>query len=198
MCSEKLNLYMVEEPRMIQFIPDIRLFLSRVVSKLDIADKTFAAGQDLTIYCGGLAKDLERAVLNSITTYSYLSDTHANKGHSYQQSVLYLRILSESKLIKKFRILISKLLDLPHLFLCPKASMVSTKKLIKMTRMWKKLDAIGRKRITSPRSSTGRETANPNRSNKSSVVDKGHFVVSTLDKKRFCDSLGACKEQYFP
>ncbi|KAK9000226.1 hypothetical protein V6N11_080729 [Hibiscus sabdariffa] len=79
-----------------------------------------------------------------------------------------------------------------------KASMVSTKNLNKMARMWKKIDAIGRKRITTPRSSTGRETANPDRSNKSSVVDKGHFVVSTRDKKRFCDSLGACKEQYFP
>ncbi|KAK8582572.1 hypothetical protein V6N13_069346 [Hibiscus sabdariffa] len=96
------------------------------------------------------------------------------------------------------RIPISKLLALPHLFLCRKASMVSTKKLIKMARMWKKIDAIGRKRITSPRSSTGRETANPDRSNKSSVVDKGHFVVSTSDKKRFCNSLGTSKEQYFP
>ncbi|KAK8987381.1 hypothetical protein V6N11_027133 [Hibiscus sabdariffa] len=65
-----------------------------------------------------------------------------------------------------------------------KASMVSTKRLIKMAGMWKKIDAIGRKRITSPRSSTGRETANPDRSNKSSVVDKGHFIVSTSDKKR--------------
>ncbi|KAK8582615.1 hypothetical protein V6N13_069388 [Hibiscus sabdariffa] len=76
--------------------------------------------------------------------------------------------------------------------------MVSTKKLIKMARMWKKIDAIGRKRITSPRSSTGRETANPDCSNNSSIVDKGHFVVSTLDKKRFCNSLGTSKEQYFP
>ncbi|KAK8582570.1 hypothetical protein V6N13_069344 [Hibiscus sabdariffa] len=52
------------------------------------------------------------------------------------------------------------------------ASMVSTKKLIEMARKWRKIAAIGRKRITSPRSSTYRETAKAGCSNISSVVDK--------------------------
>ncbi|TYG83965.1 hypothetical protein ES288_D01G211300v1 [Gossypium darwinii] len=62
--------------------------------------------------------------------------------------------------------------------------MVSTKELIKMARKWNKIAAIGRKRITSPRSNNPM-MANADNSNKSSVVGKGYFVAYTMDKKRF-------------
>ncbi|KAK6253941.1 hypothetical protein QUC31_015661 [Theobroma cacao] len=61
--------------------------------------------------------------------------------------------------------------------------MISTKILIRMARKWQKTAAIGRKRLASSR--TDRKMAGANRSNKSSVVDKGHFVIYTTDKKRF-------------
>ncbi|GMI87614.1 SMALL AUXIN UPREGULATED RNA 66 [Hibiscus trionum] len=54
------------------------------------------------------------------------------------------------------------------------ASMMSSKKLIRVTRKWQKITAFGRKSI-----------AAANHSNKSSVVDKGCFVIYTTDKRRF-------------
>ncbi|KAK6240672.1 hypothetical protein SCA6_006061 [Theobroma cacao] len=53
--------------------------------------------------------------------------------------------------------------------------MISTKKLTRMARNWQKKAAIGRKRITS----------NMMASKKPSVVDKGHFVIYTTDKRSF-------------
>ncbi|MBA0607677.1 hypothetical protein Godav_019948 [Gossypium davidsonii] len=113
----------------------------------------------------GLAKDLEKAVLNFITTYSCSLDTYADQGHADQQSVL-------------------------------KAIMVSTKELIKMARKWNKIAAIGRKRITSPRSNNPM-MANADNSNKSSVVGKGYFVAYTMDKKRFLIPLAFLNNSIF-
>ncbi|KAE8724915.1 auxin-responsive family protein [Hibiscus syriacus] len=45
-----------------------------------------------------------------------------------------------------------------------------------------KMASIKRKRITLPRTTTGAET---NSCNTSPVVDKGHFVVYSVDQKRF-------------
>ncbi|WRX16324.1 Small auxin-up RNA - like 10 [Theobroma cacao] len=61
------------------------------------------------------------------------------------------------------------------------AIMISTKKLIRMARKWRKITAIGRKRITSPR--TNGKMVAADGSNKASVAYKGHFVVYTMDKK---------------
>ncbi|MBA0734504.1 hypothetical protein Gogos_018408 [Gossypium gossypioides] len=112
-----------------------------------------------------LAKDLEKVVLNFITTYSCSLDTYADQGHADQQSVL-------------------------------KAIMVSTKELIKMARKWNKIAAIGRKRITSPRSNNPM-MANADNSNKSSVVGKGYFVAYTMDKKHFLIPLAFLNNSIF-
>ncbi|XVE95868.1 hypothetical protein REPUB_Repub02eG0171400 [Reevesia pubescens] len=61
--------------------------------------------------------------------------------------------------------------------------MISRKILIRMARKWQKMAAIERKRVTSPR--TNQKMAGANHSNKSPVVDKGHFVIYTSDQKRF-------------
>ncbi|XWS40257.1 hypothetical protein CRYUN_Cryun18bG0125000 [Craigia yunnanensis] len=61
--------------------------------------------------------------------------------------------------------------------------MISIKKIISMARKWQKKAAIGRKRITSSR------TSNMMAAKKPSGVDKGHFVVYTTDKRRFVISL---------
>ncbi|KAK8582609.1 hypothetical protein V6N13_069383 [Hibiscus sabdariffa] len=60
--------------------------------------------------------------------------------------------------------------------------MISTKKLIKLARKWQRMASIRRKRITLPRTTTHAET---NSCSTSSVVDKGHFVVYSVDQKRF-------------
>ncbi|KAK9000199.1 hypothetical protein V6N11_080702 [Hibiscus sabdariffa] len=53
------------------------------------------------------------------------------------------------------------------------ASMITSKKLIRMRRKWQKIASIGRKRNALTRT------------NKSSVVDKGCFAIYTIDKRRF-------------
>ncbi|XP_022749216.1 auxin-responsive protein SAUR68-like [Durio zibethinus] len=73
--------------------------------------------------------------------------------------------------------------------------MISTKKLIRMARKWRKIAAIGRKRITPPR--TNPKMAAVDRANKSSVADKGHFVVYTMDKKRFVIPLAYLSNSIF-
>lgn len=61
--------------------------------------------------------------------------------------------------------------------------MISPKKLVKMARKWQKVAAIKRKRISFQRDH-GNVYAIASTSS-SSVVDKGHFVVYTADKRRF-------------
>ncbi|XWS55148.1 hypothetical protein CRYUN_Cryun10bG0149900 [Craigia yunnanensis] len=60
--------------------------------------------------------------------------------------------------------------------------MISAKKLIKLARKWQTMAAIRRKRITLPRTT---EDADTNSCSTSSVVEKGHFVVYSVDQKRF-------------
>ncbi|KAK3015178.1 hypothetical protein RJ639_005324 [Escallonia herrerae] len=72
--------------------------------------------------------------------------------------------------------------------------MISPKKLIKMARMWQKLAAIGHKRVTLRRNTRSRDAA---RCNKSSTVNKGHFVVYTADERRFVIPLDYLKNVVF-
>ncbi|XP_022725088.1 uncharacterized protein LOC111281699 [Durio zibethinus] len=60
--------------------------------------------------------------------------------------------------------------------------MISAKRLIKLAKNWQKMAAIRRKRITLPRST---EDADIKSCSSSSVVEKGHFVVYSVDQKRF-------------
>ncbi|KAK8625294.1 hypothetical protein V6N13_090168 [Hibiscus sabdariffa] len=60
--------------------------------------------------------------------------------------------------------------------------MISAKKLIKLAKRWQKLASIRRKRITLPRTTRDSET---NSCSTSSEVVKGHFVVYSVDHKRF-------------
>ncbi|KAL3371109.1 hypothetical protein AABB24_007912, partial [Solanum stoloniferum] len=57
-----------------------------------------------------------------------------------------------------------------------KMAMISTKKLIKMVKKWQKFAALQRKRISFPRN--GSTSSSP-------IVEKGHFVVYTVDQFRF-------------
>ncbi|KAJ4715919.1 Auxin-responsive protein [Melia azedarach] len=60
--------------------------------------------------------------------------------------------------------------------------MISPKKLVKLARKWRKTATMGRKRISLP-------GANPEVDlgsfNKSSVAEKGHFVIYTTDQRRY-------------
>ncbi|KAK8370692.1 hypothetical protein GOBAR_AA21674 [Gossypium barbadense] len=75
------------------------------------------------------------------------------------------------------------------------ASMITSKKLMRMTRKWQKMASIGRKRIASTRPT--RKMAAANHSNKSSIVDKGCFSIYTMDKKRFVIPLAFLRNSVF-
>ncbi|MBA0793163.1 hypothetical protein Gohar_017586, partial [Gossypium harknessii] len=122
----------------------------------------------------GLAKDLEKAVLNSITSNSCSSySTFFLEGHAEKQ--LPVRGFSSATQME--------------------ASMITSKKLMRMTRKWQKMASIGRKRIASTRST--RKMAAANHSNKSSIVDKGCFSIYTMDKKRFVIPLAFLSNSVF-
>ncbi|XP_049353899.1 auxin-responsive protein SAUR68-like [Solanum verrucosum] len=58
-------------------------------------------------------------------------------------------------------------------------TMLSAKKLIKMARRWQKFAAKQRKRISLPRNVSDADSCSVS----SSVVEKGHFVVYTIDQR---------------
>ncbi|KAK4726384.1 hypothetical protein R3W88_031301 [Solanum pinnatisectum] len=60
--------------------------------------------------------------------------------------------------------------------------MLSAKKLIKMARRWQKLAAKQRKRISFPRNGSDADSCS---TSSSSIVEKGHFVVYTIDHRRY-------------
>ena len=60
--------------------------------------------------------------------------------------------------------------------------MINPKKLIKMARKWQKIVAMKRKRISLPRTD---QVLDAEGCSTSGVVDKGHFVVYSSDKRRF-------------
>ncbi|GKV23931.1 hypothetical protein SLEP1_g33603 [Rubroshorea leprosula] len=58
--------------------------------------------------------------------------------------------------------------------------MINVKKLIKLARKRRKLAAIKRKRITLPMDNVDADSCST-----SSLVEKGHFVVYSIDKRHF-------------
>ncbi|XP_004237454.1 auxin-responsive protein SAUR68-like [Solanum lycopersicum] len=61
-------------------------------------------------------------------------------------------------------------------------TMIGTKKLIKMARRWQKFAAGQRKRISFSRNGSDADDCS---TSSSSIAEKGHFVVYTIDQKRF-------------
>ncbi|KAJ9146085.1 hypothetical protein P3X46_028396 [Hevea brasiliensis] len=61
--------------------------------------------------------------------------------------------------------------------------MISAKKLIKLARKWQKLASLRRKRITMPRTTC--EIVDAESCSTSYPVENGHFVVYSIDQKRF-------------
>ncbi|KAH0679751.1 hypothetical protein KY284_020836 [Solanum tuberosum] len=61
-------------------------------------------------------------------------------------------------------------------------AILSAKKLIKMARKWQKFAAMQRKRISFPRNGSDVDSCN---TSSSSIFEKGHFVVYTIDQARF-------------
>ncbi|KAK6778091.1 hypothetical protein RDI58_024809 [Solanum bulbocastanum] len=61
-------------------------------------------------------------------------------------------------------------------------TMLSAKKLIKMARRWQTFAAKQRKRISFPRNGSNADGCS---TSSSSTVEKGHFVVYTIDRRRY-------------
>ncbi|KAH0720447.1 auxin-responsive protein SAUR68-like [Solanum tuberosum] len=61
-------------------------------------------------------------------------------------------------------------------------TMLSAKKLIKMARRWQKFAAKQRKRISFPRNDSNADGCS---TSSSSIVEKGHFVVYTIDQRSY-------------
>ncbi|EFH69826.1 hypothetical protein ARALYDRAFT_473157 [Arabidopsis lyrata subsp. lyrata] len=68
--------------------------------------------------------------------------------------------------------------------------MINTKKLLKMAKKWQQRAALHRKRISFQRSST------TTTSSSSSAVEKGCFVVYTVDKIRFAFPIRSSEEEF--
>ncbi|XP_016490978.2 auxin-responsive protein SAUR68-like [Nicotiana tabacum] len=62
-------------------------------------------------------------------------------------------------------------------------TMISAKKLIKMARRWQKFAAKQRKRIVFPRN--GSDTDSSCSTSSSSIAGKSHFLVYTIDQRRY-------------
>ncbi|PHT99773.1 Auxin-responsive protein SAUR64 [Capsicum chinense] len=63
-----------------------------------------------------------------------------------------------------------------------KMAMLSPKKLIKMARRWQKFAAMQRRRISFPRNGSNEDACSTSSFN---PVEKGHFVVYTIDQRRY-------------
>ncbi|KAH0714041.1 hypothetical protein KY290_006907 [Solanum tuberosum] len=61
-------------------------------------------------------------------------------------------------------------------------AIISTKKLIKMVRKWQKFAAMQRKKISFPRNGSDADICS---TSASSIVEKCHFVLYTIDQVRF-------------
>ncbi|XP_016556057.2 auxin-responsive protein SAUR68 [Capsicum annuum] len=61
-------------------------------------------------------------------------------------------------------------------------AMLSPKKLIKMARRWRKFAAMQRRRISFPRNGSNADGCS---TSSSYTVEKGHFVVYTIDQRRY-------------
>uniref|UniRef100_M1A1W3 Auxin-induced SAUR n=2 Tax=Solanum tuberosum TaxID=4113 RepID=M1A1W3_SOLTU len=61
-------------------------------------------------------------------------------------------------------------------------AMLSAKKLIKMAKRWQKFAAKQRKRISFPRTGSDADSCS---TSSSSIFEKGHFVVYTIDQRRY-------------
>ncbi|KAM3201493.1 Auxin-responsive protein SAUR65 [Capsicum baccatum] len=61
-------------------------------------------------------------------------------------------------------------------------AILSAKKLIKMARRWQKFAAKQRKRISFARNGSNTDSCS---TSSSSIVEKGHFVVYTIDQRRY-------------
>ncbi|RWW17078.1 hypothetical protein GW17_00019007 [Ensete ventricosum] len=62
--------------------------------------------------------------------------------------------------------------------------MLSPKRLLEVARKWRKMAALGRKRISWPRRDASRESNTKNTSS-TSIAEKGHFVVYSSEGRRF-------------
>ncbi|KAF3649734.1 putative auxin-induced protein X15-like [Capsicum annuum] len=61
-------------------------------------------------------------------------------------------------------------------------AMLSPKKLIKMARRWRKFAAMQKRRISFPRNGSNADSCS---TSSSYTVEKGHFVVNTIDQRRY-------------
>ncbi|KAK6921304.1 LOW QUALITY PROTEIN: Small auxin-up RNA [Dillenia turbinata] len=66
-----------------------------------------------------------------------------------------------------------------------KSKMISAKKLIKMARKWQKRAASGRKRISFPRIDSRSQDLDECSTSSDISLSNGHFVVYTIDRRRF-------------
>lgn len=70
--------------------------------------------------------------------------------------------------------------------------MISIKKLIQMAKKWQRTDAMRRKSIISPKINTGSTSGN---FHTSFTAPRGHFVVRSMDSKRFFIPLSYLKNE---
>ncbi|KAK6946512.1 Small auxin-up RNA [Dillenia turbinata] len=85
--------------------------------------------------------------------------------------------------------------SLPLLIFLEQGRIISSKKLERMARKWKKVTAAGRKRISFRRTNGNMKTKASETSSKAD--DEGHFVVYTTDRRRFVIPLAHLNNEVF-
>lgn len=71
--------------------------------------------------------------------------------------------------------------------------MINSKKLVAMARKWHKIAAIGRRRVSTVKTGNSTDTESCNKA----VAEKGHFVLYTIDRRRFVVPLQYLKSPIF-
>ncbi|KAK5837726.1 hypothetical protein PVK06_006453 [Gossypium arboreum] len=127
------------------------------------------------------SKEVEKALIMSILSASMAVVLLPALRHEQQNPTDSYMIAAPNPLFGPFLRKYKTQLHLGgfHPLVTEQTSMVSTKILIRKARKWQKLAAIGRRRITS------------------SLVDKGHFVIYTIDQKRFVIPLAYLRNTIF-
>ncbi|KAJ8618276.1 hypothetical protein MRB53_014462 [Persea americana] len=71
--------------------------------------------------------------------------------------------------------------------------MINSKKLVAMARKWHKIAAIGRRRVSTVKTGNSTDTKSCNKA----AAEKGHFVLYTIDRRRFVVPLQYLKSPIF-
>ncbi|KAG6761726.1 hypothetical protein POTOM_034959 [Populus tomentosa] len=128
----------------------------------------------ITLIQQNVAKDVEKALLMAIASSQCSSSLYLR--HEFVQSGGPACLCLAKHMPKSSKSMFSQITSQDTI------TMINLMRLVKFAKKWKKLAAPERKRISIPSSG---EDENTNNNDRLPVANKGHFVVYTVDQRRF-------------